>query len=103
MVCRYGQSAGAVSVSMQMLTNGGNTEGLFRGAFMESGGPIPTGNFTRGQRFFDAIVAQAGCHGASDTIQCLRDAPFEALRDAAQGPSIPSSFTNQVRIDQNLR
>lgn len=70
---------------------------------MESGGPIPTGNFTRGQMFFDAIVAQTGCQGALDTLQCLREAPFEALRDAAQGPSIPSSFTNQVRADLNWR
>ena len=37
----WGESAGAISVALQMVTNGGNTEGLFRGAFMQSGGPIP--------------------------------------------------------------
>ncbi|OCH84265.1 Carboxylesterase, partial [Obba rivulosa] len=33
----WGKSAGSWSVTNQMLTNGGNTEGLFRAAFMESG------------------------------------------------------------------
>ena len=29
---------------MQMLTNGGDTEGLFRAAFMSSGAPLSTGS-----------------------------------------------------------
>jgi acetylcholinesterase len=29
-----------------MLVNGGNTEGLFRAAFMESGSPLPVGDIT---------------------------------------------------------
>jgi hypothetical protein len=32
-----------------MLTNGGNTGGLFRGAFMQSGAPIPIGDISDGQ------------------------------------------------------
>jgi len=32
-----------------MLTNNGDSGGLFRGAFMQSGAPIPVGNITRGQ------------------------------------------------------
>ena len=42
----WGQSAGSVSVSLQMVTNGGNTERLFRAAFMQSGSPIPTSDIT---------------------------------------------------------
>ena len=42
----WGQSAGSMSVSLQMVTNGGNTEGLFRAAFMQSGSPIPTSDIT---------------------------------------------------------
>ena len=42
----WGQSAGSISVSMQMLANGGNTEGLFRAAFMQSGSPLPVGDIT---------------------------------------------------------
>ena len=47
---RWGESAGAISVALQMVANGGNTEGLFRAAFMESGFPIPVGDITNGQR-----------------------------------------------------
>jgi hypothetical protein len=42
----WGQSAGAMSVSLQMVANGGNPEGLFRAAFMQSGSPIPAGDIT---------------------------------------------------------
>ncbi|KAF8264823.1 Alpha/Beta hydrolase protein, partial [Lactarius quietus] len=42
----WGQSAGSISVSLQMVTNGGNPEGLFRAAFMQSGSPLPTTDIT---------------------------------------------------------
>ena len=42
----WGQSAGSVSVSLQMVTNGGDAEGLFRAAFMQSGSPPPTTDIT---------------------------------------------------------
>jgi len=44
----WGQSSGAISVSLQMITNGGNNEGLFRAGFMQSGSPLPVGNITKG-------------------------------------------------------
>lgn len=40
----WGESAGAISVALHMVSNGGNTEGLFRAGFMESGSPIPVGH-----------------------------------------------------------
>ncbi|KAH9178044.1 carotenoid ester lipase precursor [Lactarius sanguifluus] len=52
----WGQSAGSISVSLQMLANGGNTEGLFRAAFMQSGSPTP--------------------------IACLRATPYKKLKAA---------------------
>ena len=86
---RWGESAGAISVALQMLTNGGDTEGLFRGAFMQSGSPIPVGDITEGQQFYDALVDSAGCARAMDTLQCLREAPFETLMNAInQSPNI---------------
>ena len=42
----WGESAGAISVSLHMLANGGNTEGLFRAAFMMSGSPTSIGDIT---------------------------------------------------------
>lgn len=62
-----------------MLTNGGNTESLFRGAFMESGSPIPTSDMSGGQGSYDTLVNETGCVGSPDTLQCLREVPYEEL------------------------
>ena len=45
----WGESAGATSVAVQMLTNGGDTEGLFRAAVMNSGSPFKTGPLEDGE------------------------------------------------------
>ncbi|KAJ6455465.1 carotenoid ester lipase precursor [Mycena sanguinolenta] len=92
----WGESAGAISVSLQMLANGGNTEGLYRAAFMESGSPIPVGPIENGQKYYDQIVAQVGCSGASDTLECLRTVSFDALV-AAQNET-PFIFSYQSLV-----
>ena len=81
-----------------MTTNGGDPEGLFRGAFMQSGSPIPTGDIENGQGDYDKLVAQTGCTGAKDTLQCLREAPFDALMKAVN--DTPSS--NSYRVHRSL-
>jgi len=53
----WGESAGAISASLHMLAEGDNTEGLFRAAFMESGAPIPVGDVTKGQVYYDNVVS----------------------------------------------
>lgn len=77
-----------------MLTNGGDTEGLFRAAFMESGSPVPTADITEGQKYYDAIVDQVGCSGSSDTLDCLRQVPYSKLKTAADAS--PGIFAYQV-------
>ncbi|KAI0326234.1 carotenoid ester lipase precursor [Cubamyces sp. BRFM 1775] len=89
----WGESAGAISVAMHMIANGGNAEGLFRGAFMESGSPIPTGDITHGQGDYDKIVAETGCTGAADTLQCLRGVPYDTLKKAVDAS--PNIFSPQ--------
>ncbi|KAF8883776.1 carotenoid ester lipase precursor [Gymnopilus junonius] len=85
----WGESAGAISVALQMLSNGGNPEGLFRAAFMESGSPIPVGDITHGQKYYDSIVANTGCSGSADTLACLRTVPYATLKSAInQTPGI---------------
>ncbi|THV04430.1 alpha/beta-hydrolase [Dendrothele bispora CBS 962.96] len=85
------KSAGAISVSLQMLANGGDTEGLFRAAFMQSGSPAPVGDITNGQPYYDALVQQTGCSGSADTLQCLREVPYSTLKNAVDAsPSIVS-------------
>ena len=68
-----------MSVAYHMITNDGNNGGLFRGAFMQSGSPIPVGDITHGQASYDALVAQTGCSGANDTLQCLREVDYDTL------------------------
>lgn len=36
-VTLFGESSGAISIGFHMLVNGGDTEGLYRGAILESG------------------------------------------------------------------
>ncbi|RXW22492.1 hypothetical protein EST38_g3355 [Candolleomyces aberdarensis] len=71
----------------------GNHEGLFRGAFMQSGAPIPVGPVENGQVHYDHIVRQTGCSSSSDTLQCLRGVPYARLMAAID--STPSIFSYQ--------
>jgi hypothetical protein len=76
-------------VGLQMVANDGNSEGLFRAGFMQSGSPLPVGNILQGQKYYDALVSDTGCSSASDTLQCLREVPCETLFDAVnQSPSL---------------
>ncbi|KAI0248236.1 carotenoid ester lipase precursor [Lactifluus subvellereus] len=78
----WGESAGAISVALHMLTNKGNQEGLFRGAIMQSGGPIPVGDIEHGQRYYDAMVEKTGCKHTQDTLACLRKVPYTTFKKA---------------------
>lgn len=77
-----GESGGAASVAMQLISYGGKGgAGLFRSTMMASGfatGINPTFAF-RQQQGYDKIVANANCTSAPDQIACLRAAPFSAL------------------------
>ncbi|EGN97860.1 hypothetical protein SERLA73DRAFT_109097 [Serpula lacrymans var. lacrymans S7.3] len=95
-VTLWGQSSGAISVSLQMLTNGGDTEGLFRAAYMQSGSPIPVGDITKGQTYYDFLVDQTGCSGALDTLQCLREVPYDILKSAVD--RTPNIFSYQSLV-----
>ncbi|KAI0642945.1 carotenoid ester lipase precursor [Trametes meyenii] len=91
----WGESAGAISVALHLITNGGDTQGLFRGAFMQSGSPIPVGDIAHGQADYDKIVSETGCSGSADTLSCLRQVPFDTLKkavDASPGIFAPQSL-----------
>ena len=64
----WGESAGAISTSLHLLTNDGDNEGLFRAAIMQSGGPIPVGDIEHGQKYYDALTTATGCDRSSDTL-----------------------------------
>ncbi|KAF9049528.1 carotenoid ester lipase precursor [Hymenopellis radicata] len=78
----WGQSSGAISVATQLIANDGNSEGLFRAAFMQSGSPLPVGDIEHGQKYYDDIVSKTGCTGSPDTLACLRTVPYESLKAA---------------------
>jgi acetylcholinesterase len=79
-----------------MIANGGQNEGLFRAAFMQSGSPVPNGNDTaQGQSVFDEFVLRSGCQNATDSLQCLREAPYETLNAAMQASA--SILSRKVR------
>ncbi|KAH9983658.1 carotenoid ester lipase precursor [Russula vinacea] len=78
----WGESAGAISVALHMLVNKGDQEGLFRGAVMQSGGPIPVGDIENGQQYYDALVENAGCDNSPDTLECLRSVPYAIFKHA---------------------
>ena len=79
-----------------MVTNGGNSEGLFRAAFMQSGAAVSVGDITHGQPYYDALVADTGCSGANDTLQCLREVPYDTLLNAVMRSPPVASY--QVRF-----
>ena len=65
-----------------MVANNGDSQGLFRAGFMQSGSPLPVGDITHGQQYYDALVDATGCSGSSDTLQCLRGIPYDTLKKA---------------------
>ena len=83
-----------MSASLQMVTNNGDPEGLFRGAVMSSGSPVPTGDITNQQPYYNTVVGHAGCADATDTLECLRQVPAETLLAAAA--TLPNLFSYQV-------
>ncbi|KAI0326862.1 carotenoid ester lipase precursor [Cubamyces sp. BRFM 1775] len=89
-VTLWGESAGAISIGLQMVANDGDNEGLFRGAIMNSGSPLPTGDIELQQSSYDTVVEHAGCAEADDTLECLRGVPADTLMAAAA--AVPNLF-----------
>ncbi|KAG7448820.1 alpha/beta-hydrolase [Guyanagaster necrorhizus] len=88
-VILWGESAGAISVGLHLLYNGGTTDGLFRGVFMQSGAPWTTRNISYGQPSFDRIAQETGCNTSESVIDCLRDVPYDTLMAAINtNPSV---------------
>ncbi|KAG9028761.1 hypothetical protein FRB95_006088, partial [Tulasnella sp. JGI-2019a] len=93
-VTLWGESAGAISIRLQMVVNGGNTESLFRAAFMQSGAPIPVGDIKNGQDVYNALATKLGCAKEKDSLSCIRKAPFESFYDAAN--NVPGLLVPRV-------
>ena len=78
----------------QLVANGGDHEGLFRGAYMESASIPALGSMEGAQVYYDRLVMDADCGGHLDTLQCLRDLPYDEFKAAMDAS--PSFFDYQV-------
>lgn len=62
---------------------------------MQSGSPQTTVDILSGQRNYDSLVNDVGCAKAHDTLDCLRDVPYEKLKQGVEVLS-PGMFTYKV-------
>lgn len=82
-VTLWGESSGSVWVLGQMLLYDGNAKyngkPLFSRAIVNSGTIAPADNAEgpSAQKVYDAVVKEAGCSGASNTLHCLRDLSYK--------------------------
>ncbi|OCH86430.1 carotenoid ester lipase precursor [Obba rivulosa] len=81
-VTLWGGNAGSISAAFQMLNNNGDSEGLFSGAWMSGGFPLPLNNYSQLQGTYELLVNQTTCQDSSDTLECLRQLPYETLFNA---------------------
>lgn len=59
---------------------------------MQSGSPQITMDISDGQELYDRLVNDMGCSGTRDTLDCLRDIPYEMLKQGVQDLS-PGMFS----------
>ncbi|TBU30175.1 alpha/beta-hydrolase [Dichomitus squalens] len=80
-VTLLGFSSGAVSAGLQMVANGGDTEGLFHGVWTESGAIQSAGWLDQppAQKAYDDFVTGFNCSSAADTFACIKKAPTDAV------------------------
>lgn len=75
----WGESSGSFAVGQLLLSYGGSTDNLFHRSIQESGSA--TTAWCNGtdwyQPIYDNIVEQANCSDAIDTLDCLRNVPYE--------------------------
>lgn len=81
-VTLFGESAGSMSIAIQMLLNGGDNEGLFRGAIMASGGPAKFQDYHHAQGTFEFVANAVGCGISPDKLGCLRSVDYNDLLNA---------------------
>ncbi|CAD6979626.1 unnamed protein product [Tilletia controversa] len=92
-----GQSAGAFITGHNLLANGGNTQGLFHAAIMESGSPGSAGtirpNHPKLDETFAKISRHVNCPTKPDDLSCLKSVPASDFLEAAN--KITESFGSE--------
>lgn len=63
----------------------------------ESGSPIPLGDISTGQPFYDQLVVNTGCSDPADSLACLKSVPFETFQNAVnESPNLFSFMSLRV-------
>ncbi|OBT65285.1 hypothetical protein VE03_04603 [Pseudogymnoascus sp. 23342-1-I1] len=77
----WGESGGAFSIGWLTVAYGGQNSNLFQKAIMVSGTSfgVGSGNLVVAQSTYDALTSDTGCDHTIDSLQCLRELPFETL------------------------
>ncbi|KAF2754815.1 alpha/beta-hydrolase [Pseudovirgaria hyperparasitica] len=84
-----GDSAGAASITLHLAAYGGRDDGLFHGTAAESQSFGPVLTIEESQYQYDALVANSGCKGKSDTLACLRGMDIGSYQKAAVNVPYP--------------
>ncbi|KAJ7630276.1 alpha beta-hydrolase [Roridomyces roridus] len=88
-----GVSAGAISASLLMLDNLEGSNKLFHGAILEAGSPGSEPSVLDGQDQYNFLVSANNCSHAHDTLECLRNVPFDAFMTTVN--ETPDLFSNK--------
>ncbi|KJA20548.1 hypothetical protein HYPSUDRAFT_68416 [Hypholoma sublateritium FD-334 SS-4] len=94
-VTLWGQSAGAGSITLHLLANGGNTQPpLFRAAITSSTFLPPMYLFNEHipETLYNEVVSQSNCAASGDALSCLRQADITVLQAANTNISTSAFF-----------
>ncbi|KAF9251790.1 hypothetical protein DTO013E5_3782 [Penicillium roqueforti] len=100
----WGESAGAMSVGYHLTAYNGRDDKLFRAGIMQSGGSISAnpGNYTTFQSNYNTLASNVGCLDVVDSLQCLREVPFETLNAVLNGTGGNSDYNFWPVVDGDL-
>ncbi|GAA6039277.1 hypothetical protein JCM8097_003240 [Rhodosporidiobolus ruineniae] len=98
----WGQSAGGMSVTLQLLAYRGRNDGLFRGAFIDSGIFAYQNNTLDSQQAgWASFLTATGCTDNDDELSCLRAVPYADYYSAWLNSSFnPTPFPDGKLIYQ---
>ncbi|KAL8952109.1 MAG: hypothetical protein Q9222_001977, partial [Ikaeria aurantiellina] len=88
-----GSSAGAASVTLQLIAYGGRNDSLFHATAAESQSFGALRTVPESQYQYDELVARTSCASSRDTLSCLRNLSTSAL----QGQNIGTPFPNTTQ------
>lgn len=100
----WGESAGAMSVGHHLTAYGGRDDKLFRAGVMQSGASVTVNavNTTKFQSTYDDLVSKVNCSDTIDSLQCLREVPFEVLNSVLNGTDGNSQYNFWPTLDGDM-